>query len=911
MFRASDREREGRMGEKRNLRYLIGTLGLTLLVCGGCGKGEEAEGVTPPEAATPSEAAAPSEMVTPYETLTAAPTAVPETSATPGVATGTPVPTKPAATPTGEPPLTGEAKLPMVTPVPQDAVSDIAGSIAPEDFPVVDGSTATLPLSRALYQLATGADETEAENAIVHTKTTNSYYRLYDGEADLLIVYEPPQEVIDRMQKEELLVKPIGLDALVFMANAANPVQALTTKQLIDIYAGTIKNWAEVGGDDEPLLAFQRPAGSGSQTLMQKLVMGDTPMEEGDNVIRYQEMADILEGMLTYTGEDNTLGYSVFYYANFMYSLPELRFMGVDGVIPSTQTIYDGLYPFVNAFYAVIRPDEPEDSNARRLFDWLTGEAGQQLVLDLGYVPVIMPEGSEITEKEPDKAEELVLTPVNNLAPGEHYIFFRQQDSALYNLQGDLKIYDENWNCCASFQNVSCDTVGVTNKRYISILQWSTESMEKSEYGGYERHIYDLEKQEFVEFEGISTEITIRDGVKGYFQCRKDWNDADSTAKIIDRDGKVLTDEILDNGDWVMLYHDANYYRAYAWPEDLGDNTREIHKIFDSDFRLKSILYQAAEDMPAAENRREGVIYESVEGGCLLSPDGDVLLNAGRFLEVFGNGTDITCLIGDGDFMCYPSDNELYKVVYAGETWYVDRKLNVYIKEGEKKLTIRDAKEADALYYVAYMKEGTRYFAPDGGSLVIEPTGKEPEKVYSIGNESYLMVRELENGYEVTECVPAEDYYRTYQYTSAKSEYSPVEYCKKHVVALDSFFVGEDGKRRHQLTICRGEHVEQFTADEISFSQNTNWGTNTSENTWVVTMYNGDKLTLANEGIDRKIYTYALLTDGELRFMTTEPGELVSCYGGYMQVNIGNYTYVYDYDGNQIIKANNRLLLEE
>lgn len=48
----------------------------------------------------------------------------------------------------------------------------------------------------------------------------------------------------------------------------------------------------------------------------------------------------------------------------------------VDGIMPSNSTIQDGSYPYVNDFYAVIRDDEPEDSPARLLFDWLTSEGG-------------------------------------------------------------------------------------------------------------------------------------------------------------------------------------------------------------------------------------------------------------------------------------------------------------------------------------------------------------------------------------------------------------------------------------------------------------------------------------------------------------------------------------------------------
>lgn len=44
--------------------------------------------------------------------------------------------------------------------------------IGKEEFPRIDGSTATLPISQAMYRMATGASRMEAESAITHEKTT-------------------------------------------------------------------------------------------------------------------------------------------------------------------------------------------------------------------------------------------------------------------------------------------------------------------------------------------------------------------------------------------------------------------------------------------------------------------------------------------------------------------------------------------------------------------------------------------------------------------------------------------------------------------------------------------------------------------------------------------------------------------
>ena len=263
-------------------------------------------------------------------------------------------------------------------------------SIPAEQYPTVDGSTATLPLSYALFQAATGEDEETAMETIKHNKTDLSYHKLAGGACDLLLAYEPSEETRKKMEEEASLeMKPIGMDALVFMVNASNPVKSLTEEQIQAVYSGKTTNWKELGGDDEEIVAFQRQRNSGSQTLMEKLVMKDIPMAEAPAYYLVASMGELLKQVSSYNNRGNAIGYSVYFYARNMYSVPGLEFLSVDGVTPSNDTIQDGSYPYVNEFYAAIRDDEPEDSPARLLFDWLTSEGGQELIADTGYVPVL------------------------------------------------------------------------------------------------------------------------------------------------------------------------------------------------------------------------------------------------------------------------------------------------------------------------------------------------------------------------------------------------------------------------------------------------------------------------------------------------------------------------------------------
>jgi hypothetical protein len=85
-----------------------------------------------------------------------------------------------------------------------------------------------------------------------------------------------------------------------------------------------------------------------------------------------------------------------------MKQTPGLRFMSVNGVTPSNETIGKGTYPLITSYYAVIRADEPENSSARALLDYLQGAEGQELVQEMGYVPVSTKELPEGVWGEPE-----------------------------------------------------------------------------------------------------------------------------------------------------------------------------------------------------------------------------------------------------------------------------------------------------------------------------------------------------------------------------------------------------------------------------------------------------------------------------------------------------------------------------
>ena len=285
-----------------------------------------------------------------------------------------------------------------VTPeTPASSVSELPSTVlfTPEDFPKLDGSTACIPLMAQMMADTTGIDLETAQSAVSVSTTAYAWesFGLYPDEestARMLVVSEAPDSVKEELEEAnvQLEQKAIGVDALVFIVNEDNPVTNLTQQQLKDIYAGKITNWKEVGGKDLDIVAFQRRADSGSQTLFKKLLIQDGELMDPPTELAPTAMGELVDSLAAYNNTANAIGFSVYYYINQMYSQPGLRLLSVDGVMPSNDTLADGSYPLCNDFYAVIHPDAAADSPERILYDWLDTDAGQDCIKKSGYVAV-------------------------------------------------------------------------------------------------------------------------------------------------------------------------------------------------------------------------------------------------------------------------------------------------------------------------------------------------------------------------------------------------------------------------------------------------------------------------------------------------------------------------------------------
>jgi phosphate transport system substrate-binding protein len=181
----------------------------------------------------------------------------------------------------------------------------------------------------------------------------------------------------------ELVYIPFAKDAFVFLQNRHNPVRNMTVEQYQRIFSGQYKNWKEVGGFGGDIQPFIRNAESGSEELMQTLVMRDVPIHEDFKPKKLSSMGVVFEELESSLGG---ISYSIYHYDRYMVFNAHTRVIGVNGIFPNAETIASGKYPLVYECVLVHRKNPGK--TVERFVRWLLSEEGQQLVRSVGYVPI-------------------------------------------------------------------------------------------------------------------------------------------------------------------------------------------------------------------------------------------------------------------------------------------------------------------------------------------------------------------------------------------------------------------------------------------------------------------------------------------------------------------------------------------
>lgn len=256
------------------------------------------------------------------------------------------------------------------------------------DFPVVDSSTARKPLVQNIYRffcLDTGYGGAEPLCSTTH----GAWLNIADKKADIALLAAPTDEEKAYLAERgvEVEMKLYGGDGLVFIGNSACGVTDLTLDQVRAIFRGEITNWSELGGADHAIRVLYRDDQSGSQRLFEKMVFKgeDVPDYEALGFERLDEMNTLVSACLD---DPYAIGYSIMTYLNDVYSNEALLAFSLNGYSATPENVRTGDYPLGTKGYVVIRSDEPEDSPARRLYNWFGSPLSDTFLTSCGITPL-------------------------------------------------------------------------------------------------------------------------------------------------------------------------------------------------------------------------------------------------------------------------------------------------------------------------------------------------------------------------------------------------------------------------------------------------------------------------------------------------------------------------------------------
>jgi len=308
----------------------------------------------------------------------------------------------------------------------ESTISPYIEGLSIKNFPIIDGSTSTLPLSTVIacelmglnYQWQENIDgnfkswsiepqigsslRKKFDNVVKCSQTHNSYINIIDRKVDIVLnarTMSSDEKTYAEEKGVTLIETPIALDALIFIVNPKNPIKELRTEDIHNIYTGKVIDWEELGWSPFPdyfyelyvstdISPYIRNPNSGSQELMDLLVMKGleyyTQLPIYDETKLVQGMNQLIDAILK---DPFAIGYTVFYY-NEQIIRPEnsLITIGIDGVHPNKQTISNRSYPYTSEVYAVIRSDTDKSSMAYKIYEWLQTETGKQVISKSEYI---------------------------------------------------------------------------------------------------------------------------------------------------------------------------------------------------------------------------------------------------------------------------------------------------------------------------------------------------------------------------------------------------------------------------------------------------------------------------------------------------------------------------------------------
>lgn len=169
----------------------------------------------------------------------------------------------------------------------------------------------------------------------------------------------------------------LALDGIAVIVHPDNPVGDLTLEEIAGIYRGEIRNWKEVGGNDQEIVLIGREAGSGTRD-------GFESITGTEDACKYrQELTSTGDVITTVAGNPGAVGY-----ASLASVKETVKALSVGGIVPTEETVKDGSYVVQRPFVLVTKSDRALSGTAQKFFDYITSSEAGGIISSAGAVPV-------------------------------------------------------------------------------------------------------------------------------------------------------------------------------------------------------------------------------------------------------------------------------------------------------------------------------------------------------------------------------------------------------------------------------------------------------------------------------------------------------------------------------------------
>ncbi|MBO0481634.1 phosphate ABC transporter substrate-binding protein PstS [Candidatus Enterococcus courvalinii] len=190
------------------------------------------------------------------------------------------------------------------------------------------------------------------------------------GNSDL---FAEEKSGIDAKALVDHKVAVVGITPIV---NKKVGVTDISMEDLKKLFTGEIKNWKELGGNDQAVVILNRASGSGTRSTFEKWVL------DGESAIQAQEQDS--SGMVRQIVADTPGAIS---YVAFSYVTDEVATLKIDGVEPTDENVTTNEWT-IWAYEHMYTKGKPTELTDEFLAYILSDEIQNNIVGELGYIPV-------------------------------------------------------------------------------------------------------------------------------------------------------------------------------------------------------------------------------------------------------------------------------------------------------------------------------------------------------------------------------------------------------------------------------------------------------------------------------------------------------------------------------------------